>query len=179
MCKVVPTEYIYVAPRVRLPVMTTPTQTREQRGSVSRATRLHRIQEICVTTNTLISARGRLPTPMPAPATTRIPGPAGGCRYHQLGNKPRSFPPRTRPYVPSRRPCPPPRLGRHRARVRTRRYLWTVQAGGTHGRTHAQPASVHSGRFPPLTGGCFLRVRPERHRAQSCAIALPHPLLLG
>ena len=25
-------------------------------------------------------------------------------------------------------PCPPPRLGRHRARVRTRRYLWTVQA---------------------------------------------------
>ena len=162
---------------------------REQRGSVSRATRLHRIQEICVTTNTLISARGRLPTPMHAgPGDDADSGPAGGCRYHQLGNKPRSFPPRTRPYVPSRRPCPPPRLGRHRARVRTRRYLCgTVQAGGTHGRTHAQPASVHSGRFPPLTGGCFLRVRPERHRAQSCAIALPqiiiislpHPLLLG
>ena len=33
---------------------------------------------------------------------------------------------RTRPTLVA--PCPPPRLGRHRARVCTRRYLWTVQA---------------------------------------------------
>jgi hypothetical protein len=32
------------------------------------------------------------------------------------------------PAVRTLAPCPPPRLGRHRARVRTRRCLWTVQA---------------------------------------------------
>ena len=49
---------------------------------------------------------------------------AGPGRPHQLGNK-QVF------RAASRRtlaPCPPPRLGTRRARVRTRRYLWTVQA---------------------------------------------------
>ena len=49
---------------------------------------------------------------------------AGPGRAHQLGNK-QVF------RAASRRtlaPCPPPRLGTRRARVRTRRYLWTVQA---------------------------------------------------
>jgi hypothetical protein len=68
---------------------------REQRGSVSRATRLHRSQEMCVTTITLISARGRLPTPMPAPAPTRIPAPGATTRQNRF-----SAP---HPAVPSRR----------------------------------------------------------------------------
>eukprot|EP00964_Phaeocystis_antarctica_P014608 scaffold8073_cov68-Phaeocystis_antarctica.AAC.1 len=73
--------------------------------------------------------RSRLPTRIPA------------GEDHQLRNK-TGFPP-----APGRTPtrCPPPRLGRRRARVRTRRYLWI--AGGT--------PSVHSGRFPPLPRGCY------------------------
>ena len=49
---------------------------------------------------------------------------AGPGRVHHLGNKQvfRPAPGRTLA------PCPPPRLGTRRARVRTRRYLWTVQA---------------------------------------------------
>ena len=49
---------------------------------------------------------------------------AGPGRVHHLGNK-QVFRPASRRTLA---PCPPPRLGTRRARVRTRRYLWTVQA---------------------------------------------------
>ena len=97
------------------------------------------------TTNTLIRARGQLQTPMPAPARTRD---------HQLGNR-AGFPPRTRPY-PTLAPCPRPRLGTRRARVRTGRYLCT----GPHTRPHTQRAQWPVSTRPPLMrsmGGCFLK----------------------
>eukprot|EP00964_Phaeocystis_antarctica_P112498 scaffold76638_cov54-Phaeocystis_antarctica.AAC.3 len=58
---------------------------------------------------------------MPAPARIRIPAPEATTSYITK----QVFRP-----APGRAltPCPPPRLGRRRARVRTRRYLWTVQA---------------------------------------------------
>ena len=94
---------------------------------MSRATRLHRSQEMCVQNPTAYGTRshsitthihtliffsyrtvnddrqighcagGRLPTPMPAPAPTGIGGP-GATTTHQLGINKTDFPRRTRPY---------------------------------------------------------------------------------
>eukprot|EP00964_Phaeocystis_antarctica_P013892 scaffold7621_cov70-Phaeocystis_antarctica.AAC.1 len=57
----------------------------------------------------------------PPPARTRIRAPQGTTSY-VTKRVFRQAPGRTLT------PSPPPRLGRRRARVRTRRYLWTVQA---------------------------------------------------
>eukprot|EP00964_Phaeocystis_antarctica_P108108 scaffold72754_cov67-Phaeocystis_antarctica.AAC.1 len=101
---------------------------REQRRGVSPATRLQRKPEICVTTNTRFcpepasdSDAGPGADSDSGPGADSDSGPGGD---HQLGTKQvfRPAPGRTLT------PCPPPRLGRRRARVRTRRYLWTVQA---------------------------------------------------
>jgi hypothetical protein len=90
-------------------------------------------QEICVTTN----------TPMPAPAPTRIP--AAGATTSQVTKQ--VF--RIR-YTLA--PCPPPRLAMKTQGARAHPPIPLDRPCGT--------PSVHSGRFPPLTGGtadeCFL-----------------------
>ena len=136
---------------------------REQRGSVSPATRLQRKPEICVTTNTRFcpepasesdagpgtdSDAGPGTDSDAGPGTDSDAGPgadsdSGPRGDHQLGNK-TGFPPRTWPYTHAVPSAP----ARKTQGARAHPPIPLDRPGGT--------PSVHSGRFPPLTGGCFL-----------------------